>query len=132
MFLGMFLLVAVGVGYTQNVVRVTIPFNFTAGRQSFSAGEYTFKTDPLFRTMVLRNQAGHIVSNIPTYSVESKAASNSGKLVFNRYGGRYFLAEIWGAESTSGRQLIMSPVEIEMANAQHSPGQQIALNLAPH
>ncbi len=131
MMLGMLVLLSVGIAQAQNTIRVTIPFNFTVGRQNLSAGEYTFNQDPISRAMVLRNQQGQVLSLILTYSVETGAASNSGKLLFHRYGGHFFLAQIWKAEEKSGQQLIMSPVEIEMAKAQHSSGQQVALNFAP-
>ncbi len=131
MMLGLFILLAVGMAQSQNTVRVIIPFNFTVARQNFSAGEYTLSQDRISRAMVLRNQEGQVLCHILTYSVETSAVSNSGKLVFHRYGGHYFLAQIWEAEERSGQQTIMSPVEIEMAKAQRSPGQQVALNVAP-
>jgi hypothetical protein len=129
--LGMFILLAVGMAQAQNTVTVTIPFNFTVGRQNLSAGEYTFRQDPFSRTMELRSQKGQVLSHILIYSAETSRASSSGKLVFHQYGGHYFLAQIWEAEQKSGQQLMMSPVEVEMSKAQQSPGRQIALNVAP-
>jgi len=131
MMLGMFILLAVGMAQAQSTVRVTVPFNFTVGRQNLSAGEYTFSQDRLSRAMVLRNQQGEVLSHVLIYSVETSEASNSGKLVFHRYGGHFFLAQIWEAEEKSGQQLIMSPLEVEMAKAQHSSGHQVALNFPP-
>jgi hypothetical protein len=82
--------------------------------------------------MVLRNQTGQALL-LWTNPVESKEASNSAKLVFNRYGGHYFLAQIWEAKNDARRQLAESRAEIEMAKAQQSPEQEIALNLVtPH
>jgi hypothetical protein len=131
--LAIFVLLAVGIGHAQAGFRVSIPFNFMAGTQSFSAGEYTLKPDPMFEhTVVLRNQVGDVLSYIRTWSVESSTAPNSTKLVFNRYGGRYFLAQIWEAGNGIGEQIYKSPVEIEMAKAPPSLGQQIALNFVAH
>jgi hypothetical protein len=133
MMIAISVLLTVGIGHAQAGFRVSIPFNFTAGTQSFSSGEYTLKPDPMFEhTIVLRNQAGDVLSYLRTCPVESVTAPNSTKLVFNRYGGHYFLAQIWEAGNGIGEQLYKSPVEIEMAKAPSSPGQQIALNFVTH
>jgi hypothetical protein len=133
MILAMFVLLAVGVGHGQSRAKVTIPFNFSVDAQRFSAGEYTVEPLSNFpRLIVLRNERGQALM-VWTNRVESKEAPNSAKLVFNQYGGHYFLAQIWEAKNDAGRQLTKSHAEIEMAKEQQSPGQQIALNLAaPH
>jgi hypothetical protein len=53
------------------------------------------------------------------------------KLIFNGYGGQYFLSQIWNAGDSIGQELIKSPVEIEMAR-NYSSGQQIALRVVAH
>ncbi len=42
-------------------------------------------------------------------------AAKQSKLVFHRYGDRYFLAQLWVAGSDSGRELAQSPREMEVA-----------------
>jgi hypothetical protein len=125
---GLFVLSAIGMGQAQiggDVLKVKVPFNFTVGTQTFPAGEYSLK--PLLpHTMSLRNQAGQVLSNINTNSVESTGAQKSMKLVFDGYDGHYFLAQIWKEGDNIGRELTKSPAEIEMAT-KYSPGQQIAL-----
>ena len=128
MTLGLFVLLAVGMGhaqYSSQTLRVKIPFNFSVERQTFSPGEYTLK--PLLQNaMLLRNQTGQALM-ILTIPLGSTEAPSSGKLIFNRYGGQYFLAQIWDAGEPVGRQVTKSPAEIEMAK-KDSPGQQIALS----
>jgi hypothetical protein len=133
MIFGLIVPLAVGMGQAQiggDVLKVKIPFSFSVGTQTFSAGEYSLK--PLLpHTMLLRNQAGQVLTNIGTNSVESHEVPKSVKLIFNGYGGQYFLSQIWNAGDSIGQELIKSPVEIEMAR-NYSSGQQIALRVVAH
>lgn len=126
MMLGMFLLLAVGLGRAQSGIRVNVPFNFGIGGQTFPAGEYSLKPLPQFpHTMAIQNRSGRTLSYIATNSVQSRDVASSTKLVFNRYAGQYFLTQMWVAGSEVGWETMKSPVEIQLAN--YSPGQQIAL-----
>jgi len=133
MIVGLFVLSAIGMGQAQiggDVLKLKVPFNFTVGTQTFPAGEYSLK--PLLpHTMSLRNQAGQVLTNINTNSVESIEVQKSMKLVFDGYDGHYFLAQIWKEGDNIGRELTKSPAEIEMAT-KYSPGQQIALLVGSH
>ncbi|MBZ5629595.1 MAG: hypothetical protein LAO06_12095 [Acidobacteriia bacterium] len=133
MVLGMSLALAVGLAQAQtgsDVVNVKVPFAFNIGAQTFPAGEYSLK--PLLpHTMLLRNEAGQTLTNINANSVESREVQKAAKLVFNEYGGRYFLAQIWRADDNIGEELIKSRAEIEVAR-KHVPGQQIALRVLAH
>jgi hypothetical protein len=54
--------------------------------------------------------------------VQSNGLSGSTKLVFHRYGDRYFLYQIWVAGEDRGRELPTTRVEKELAsNATLSP-----------
>jgi hypothetical protein len=133
LLVGMFLVLALGIAQAQiggDVLKVKVPFDFNVGTQSFSAGEYSLKA-LLPHTMVLRNQAGQVLTNIETHSVESSEIQKSVKLVFNGYGGQYFLAEIWKGDGNIGQALTKSPAEIEMA-AKYSPKEQISLRIVAH
>lgn len=131
--LGMFLLFAVGMGHAQyesQVLKVKIPFTFNVGTQTFPAGQYSLR--PLLQnTISLRNQAGQVLINIGTNSIEASEAPTTMKLLFNGYRGQYFLAQIWQAGDGIGREVVRSSTEIEMAR-KYSPGQQIALRVVPH
>ena len=130
MILGMFVVLAVGMAHAQiggDVLKVKIPFNFSVGMQTFPAGEYSIK--PLLpHSMLLRNQSGQVLTSIATNSIESAEAPRSVKLVFNGYGGQYFLTQIWKAGDSTGQELIKSSAEIEMAR-KHPSGQQVALQI---
>jgi len=128
--LAMFVMMAAGIGQAQYGTRATIPFDFAVGTQTFPAGVY--KLVPSFaQTSLLRNEKRGLIY-IRTNSVVSREESSSARLIFHQYGGHYFLAQIWDKGSVVGQELPKSHAEIEMAKAQNSPGQQIALNLATH
>jgi hypothetical protein len=46
---------------------------------------------------------------------ESLNDAKQTKLVFHRYGGRYFLTQIWTEGSNAGHQIPKSPRETEVA-----------------
>jgi len=130
--LGMLLVLAIGAAHAQiggDVLKIKIPFNFSVGTQTFPAGEYTLK--PLLpHTVLLRNEAGQVLTSVATNSVESSAVQKSVKLVFNGYRGQYFLAQIWKPGESTGQELVKSPSEIEMAR-KYPSGEQVALQIAP-
>ena len=116
--------------YFLHLIPVEIPFQFSVGAKTFSAGEYSLK--PLLPgTVLLRDQAGQVLTSIGTNSIESLQAPRTVKLVFNGYAGQYFLTQIWNAGDSIGREVIKSPTEVEMAR-KYSPGQQIALRVVAH
>jgi len=131
MVLGMFVLLAVGIGQAQYGVMVKIPFNFTVGTQRYSAGEYTLKPyRPSQHTVFLQSQTSEASTFILTTPAESREVPSSAKLVFHQYGKRYFLAQIWDGNGI-GQQLTESRAEVEVAKAENSPGQMVALSFAP-
>jgi hypothetical protein len=50
-----------------------------------------------------------------TTRCESLNDAKRTKLIFHRYGGRYFLKQIWVAGNNSGHQIPKSPRETEVA-----------------
>lgn len=132
MMLAMFALLSVGIGFAQDGIKATIPFNFIIGKESFSPGDYTVTPLPQsLSKMLLRNRAGQILASIQTNPAESRRTPGSTKLVFNQYGEQYFLAQIWEAGNEFGQQLAKSPLETELAKARHSPAQLVALSVVP-
>jgi hypothetical protein len=90
-----------------------IPFSFTACTQEMPSGRYnvrpmTSATDKLLLIRSDDSKSGEIVC---TQAVQSRKPASGGKLVFNRYGDQYFLAEIWFAGELSGNQVVKSERE---------------------
>src|SRR6266566_4315139 len=69
-----------------------------------------------------------VVANIPfqftagvmTHAASINAPQAKSKLVFHRYGNRYFLTQVWSAGSSLGRELPKSAKEKEQALAAHN------------
>jgi len=94
---GALLTLAVAFSSAQTI-RANIPFAFVASGSNLSAGEYTVEgqgwTDQMLQ---LCNLQQHQCAFVVASQVESRRNNEPGKLVFNRYGNRYFLSEIWSA-----------------------------------
>jgi hypothetical protein len=107
-------------------VRATIPFDFLAGTQALSAGDYVVtKVSSVLSirsahsgAMVLANVSGHI------------KGGEESSLTFHRYGNRYFLASIWSSDSGMEFQVPKTQLEQELMAKGFSPTVElIAANL---
>jgi len=89
--------------------KANIPFEFVVGDQNLAAGAYSLDAinsagDALrIRSVDAKDSAVRLTST-------AKGTANHAKLVFHRYGERYFLAEVWTTKD-DGRQLSTSRQE---------------------
>jgi len=113
-----------------------IPFTFQTGNAHMPAGEYKVirESDHLILLRGPANKADFIVMNDKT----SATAPTKGKLVFHRYGDKYYLREIWTAESSHGLECPKSRAEkvsqSESLNAQNQSAPstvELAFEVAP-
>lgn len=94
-------------------VRATIPFDFIVRGKTLPAGNYEIErvteepTGLLLRNV--NNKHEHIV--FETQPVEERRIPRHNVLVFNRYGGEYFLSEVVTAGEQTGRELAPSHAE---------------------
>ena len=90
---------------TPSRVEVNIPFEFSAGKTTLNAGVYTVKRMS-GNLVTLRNvdTKASVILNAPV-NLSSTDAESTERLVFNKYGDRYFLAQIW-LTVDSGRELL--------------------------
>jgi hypothetical protein len=58
-----------------------------------------------------------------TNAVVKTEIQTASKMIFNRYGDRYFLSEVWTAGYSRGRQLLKSAREMELAQIAKSETQ---------
>jgi hypothetical protein len=116
------------VARAQETMRVNIPFDFVAGNTSLPAGEYSVETSGPTHTLLLidRKDASTSALIITNAAVSAEPQSES-KLIFNRYGDRYFLSQVWTAGYSTGRQLLKSAREKEMAQAKNETQGQVTL-----
>lgn len=111
-----------------HAVKVTVPFNFTVGKNLLPPGIY--KILPVTDNVIeIRNQDSQ-VSILSQISPDSNLSKNGGELVFDKYDGQYFLREILvesaalsvnlpptKAEQRARRQEAMLPNHIQLVLA---------------
>jgi hypothetical protein len=94
-------------------VRATIPFDFIVRGKVLPAGNYEI-------TRVTEDPSGLLVRNMndkherivfETEPIEGRRISGHNVLVFNRYGGEYFLSEVVTAGEQTGRELAPTRAE---------------------
>ena len=99
----------------QEAMVVDIPFAFTAGNATLPAGEYRVqKMDRNSAVLLIHCWDARASALVITNAAQAKELQTESKLVFNRYGNRYFLSQVWTSGSIRGRQLPISPREKEM------------------
>jgi hypothetical protein len=104
------------VAEAQQSMAVNIPFDFVAGNTQLPAGEYTVKVSAPTHSLILVSRKDSTTSAfIITNAAVSSMPQAESKLVFNRYGDRYFLSQVWSEGNSQGRQLLKSTREKEIA-----------------
>jgi hypothetical protein len=104
---------ATQVAVAQQAMVVNIPFDFTVDKMTLPAGEYYVESSTP-QALILRQHAKPSASVIVTaIATQALEPSSESKLVFNRYGDRYFLAQLWTAGNSADRQLLKSRGEQE-------------------
>ena len=110
---GVALMVALVSAHAQSrSVVANIPFEFEVGGTTLKAGEYSVKAftanaDALLITSDDSKDRAIRFSN----TIEARNVPKQAKLVFHRYGQRYFLSEVWTQGERTGRQLLKSSAE---------------------
>jgi len=116
---GMMALIAMAttqVAQAQDRLAVNVPFDFMAGNTQLPAGEYTVQVSAPTHSIILISRKDSTTSAfINTNPAVSSQPQSESKLVFNRYGDRDFLSQVWQEGNAEGRQLLKSSREKEMA-----------------
>jgi hypothetical protein len=99
-------------------VEVNVPFEFTAGKATLKPGVYSIRRMS-GNLLALRSADGKsVILNAPQ-SLSSSDPKAEERLVFDKYGDKYVLSQIWLTVDT-GRQLFVekkgaNPQRIEIA-----------------
>jgi hypothetical protein len=96
---------------SANRIAADIPFDFSVGYKIMPAGGYTVKPVSASNALMIQTADGTMAA--VRLSDETERAKNipHARLVFHRYGERYFLAEVWNGFDKTGRQLLKSQEE---------------------
>ena len=97
-----------------NKVSANIPFDFQNGSDHLAAGRYTIGMES---EHILSLQGGKTTSMSLSRVELNRTPTATGKLVFRKYGSRYFLREVWLANKGEHEVLPQSKAEKRQQNA---------------
>lgn len=95
-------------------LKANIPFSFSVGNETLPAGVYTIEPQTMSSVLLIRRNDGRAAMLTQTQGVIARREQDQTKLVFRRYGDQYFLAQIWTAGDSNGRELRESRTEREL------------------
>jgi hypothetical protein len=104
--------VATANGQSGNKLVAQVPFEFIVGDQILASGEYNVRTvTNAGDTLMIKNADAKDRAIRLTSPTGHRTAKNYARLVFHRYGNRYFLSEVWMSDERVGRELRKSKQE---------------------
>jgi hypothetical protein len=95
-------------------VRARVPFKFTVANKTLPEGEYMFSSvhDEIF----VQDSQGKRVAMVQTNAVRGRrTVGKTGEVVFECYTGLCFLSQLWTPDQDTGRELLRSRIETEIA-----------------
>ena len=101
----------------NHVMKFNVPFEFTVGERTMPAGEYVVTLlgrDAHLPAVLIKSGDGRAARILQMTPVEAKRSRESATLVFNRYGSRHFLAQVWTPAERAGLKVRRSPAERRM------------------
>jgi hypothetical protein len=127
--LGLLALLATVSAFGQQRMKIDIPFEFSTGSTVMPAGQYTVAQESQSGFTNLACYACKVDVRFQTHQIGSYAARNEpSKLVFNKYGDKYFLSSVWMPGRGVGNALPTSKTESETAlRAALAPTSQVVL-----
>ncbi len=94
---------------------LNVPFDFVAWNKTMPAGTYLMDhASTAAPGVVIMRSLDKKTTFVVMGSSATSEGNRQGKLVFHRYGNRYFLAEVWTRGSDGGHRLRMTPEEREL------------------
>ncbi len=113
------------------LAEVNIPFSFQTATQTMPAG--TYRIDQESGYLVLLRGPKH-AEFVMMHGTSRSRAAEHGSVVFDRAGDKYFLRQIWTAQSTDGLECAKSRAEKESllaSNKQAPTSIELAFNSVP-
>lgn len=109
------MIVTTQVTRAQDVMVANIPFQFVAGNVTLPAGEYRVQKLEGKPVLLIRCPDANASAMVIAIASQAKKTQTQSKLVFNRYGDRYFLSQVWTEGTIRGSQLLKSQREKEIS-----------------
>jgi hypothetical protein len=114
------------------LAKVNIPFAFQMGTQTLPAGMYQIDRDS--GHLVLLRGPGKAAGFVNMHDAIRFRPAAQGTIVFDRYGDKYYLHQIWTAGSTNGLECSKSRAEkesLQAINIQAPGSTEVAFNSIP-
>jgi len=94
-------------------VRVKVPFRFVVANKTLPDGEYMLSSvrDEVF----VQDTQGKRVAMILTNAVGGRTVGKTGEVIFECYTDLCFLSQLWTPGQDTGRELLKSRLETEIA-----------------
>jgi hypothetical protein len=102
-----------------------VPFDFQSGSEMMPAGRYDIQQSDN-HVLILRGTNQNRSQFLLALNAEALKPSDHGKLIFHRYGNRYFLYQIWSPGTTTGLELPKGKAEKETLRAANNPAPSIS------
>lgn len=123
--LGALTTIAAVPAFAERPLKLSIPFDFNVGSADMEAGDYQVSFPNQSAVLIQRadrRQSAVVLTN----HEQAKASAKNVGLVFQRYGDRHFLSQIWSPDSSTGRVVVQSKAEAELAR-RFTNADQVAL-----
>ncbi|MBM3746882.1 MAG: hypothetical protein FJW34_13905 [Acidobacteria bacterium] len=113
---GLLLIGAAGTASAQTTLKLIadIPFEFTVGSKTLPAGTYAVDRE-WSNIIAFRSANATGAAFVIANPAQATAIAEQAKLVFNRYGNRYFLAQLWTASGNWGYEIPKDRSQRELA-----------------
>ena len=115
-----------------NKIVANIPFEFSVGYKTMPAGEYSVQTISAGGNALMVQSTDGKRAAVRLTEESERAKKTHARLVFHRYGDRYFLAEVWNGGERTGRQLLKSQEERVIEGELASISSQSELAQSPY
>ena len=104
-----------------NGVVASIPYNFTAADTPMPAGDYRVISVDNGATVTIQQLDGPNRATVSAQLGRGDSVPSVAKLLFHRYGQRYFLSQVLNADSETTFKISRSQAEIELLREHVSP-----------
>ena len=96
------------------LMKIDVPFDFVAENRWMQAGAYTIQP-MLDGRLLIRSADGKFATTVLSFRARLKTTATASQVVFHRYGGDYFLAQLWMQGEDTGREVLKGQKESELA-----------------
>jgi hypothetical protein len=114
------------------LAKATIPFAFQVGNDIMPAGTYAIDRES--DSVILLRGPDQKAAFVVMHTASTDKTPKQGSIVFERYGDKYFLRQVWTAGEDQGLECPKSRAEKEVVLAQNKQAPtlvELALNTTP-